>query len=121
MTPSTGISEETKQILVSLGRLEENMKHLTKKMDDFSNIADRATQTEQSVKSAHNRIDELKIDHAKELVKQEKDFDAKLGIQKEIFNELKNSIVWLQRTVLGGFIIGIIGVIFFVIEYLIQN
>ncbi|MEK4132045.1 hypothetical protein NYE67_20735 [Solibacillus sp. FSL W8-0474] len=121
MTPSAGISEETKQILVSLGRLEENMKHLTKKMDEFGKVSDMATQTEQSVKSAHNRIDDIKVDFAKELLKQEKDFDAKMATQKETFTELKNNIVWLQRSVLTGFIGGGIGLIFFAIKYFVEN
>lgn len=121
MTPSTGISEETKQILVSLGRLEENMKHLSKKMDDFSKVSEIVAQTEQSVKSAHMRIDETKTDFEKELIKQEKDYDAKLAVHKEQFTELKNDIVWLKRTVIGGFIGGGIGLIFSVAMYFVQT
>lgn len=121
MTPSTGISEETKQILISLSRVEENMKHILKQMDDFSKVSDVVIETQASVKSAHIRIDDLKKDYDEKLLKQEKDYDAKLAANKEAFTELKNNITWLWRTVATGFIGGFIGLIFFAIQWFAQN
>lgn len=121
MTPSTGISEETKQILISLSRVEENMKHILKQMDDFSKVSDVVIETQASVKSAHIRIDDMKKDYDEKIMEQKKDYDEKLKAHKEVFNELKNNIVWLQRAVLGGFIGGFIGLIFFAFQWFVQN
>lgn len=49
------------------------------------------------------------------------DLDEKLKSRDEKIDELRKSNKWLFRTVLGGFILGFISLLFFYIEYLIQG
>lgn len=76
-------TNETKQILVALGRLEENFKNTNAKIDDLSKVSTLVVQTEQSAKSAHNRIDDIKVDFDKKLQDQKEDYEEKIKDQKE--------------------------------------
>lgn len=119
--------DESKQILIVLSRLEENVKNMNTKVDGFNKISDLALQTEQSAKSAHNRIDDikkdqeeklrnLKEDYEEKLRNQKEDYEDKIRDQKENLQELKGHITWLWRTVGAGAITLVFGVILFYIQ-----
>ena len=105
--------EETKQILTALARLEENVKNMNSKIDGFSKISELALQTEQSTKSAHNRIDDMKTDIAEKIAEVKKDYEEKISVQKENFTKLENHITWLWRAVSTGLISFVFGVILY--------
>lgn len=108
--------EETKQILVALSRLEENVKNMNSKIDGFSKVSELALQTDQSVKSAHNRIDDLKTDFAEKLQDTKRDYEEKLADQKTNFNELKGNITWLWRAFGTGLISFVFGIVLFFVR-----
>lgn len=108
--------EETKQILIAITELQTNVKNMNTKIDEITNLSKLALQTEQSTKSAHNRIDEIKTDFEKKLREQKEDYDEKLDQQKESFKELKGHITWLWRSLISGFISFIFLVVLFFIE-----
>ncbi|CAM3668724.1 hypothetical protein MEZE111188_01855 [Mesobacillus zeae] len=91
--------DESKQILTALARLEENVKNMNSKMDGFTKVSELALQIEQSTKSAHNRLDDLKSDFAEKMVECKKDYEEKISIQKEGITKLEGHITWLWRAV----------------------
>jgi len=107
--------EESKQILMAISKLETTVTHMNAKIDEMSSIQKLALQTEQSAKSAHNRIDDLKIDFVDKLQNQKEDYEEKILDQKENLIELKSHITWLWRTVATG----AIGLIFYALQFLI--
>lgn len=107
--------EESKQILVAITALQENVKNMNAKIDEISKISTMVMETDQRAKSAHNRIDDLKSEFAEKLQEQKKDYEEKIQVQKENFIELKSNITWLWRSVGGGFITLVFGVILFFI------
>lgn len=146
--------EESKQILVSLGRLEENFKNLNSKIDSFAKTAELVMQTDSSVKSAHNRINDFKRDYDEKMKSQKEDFEKALaaetkareecfatetkareedirkldksvekdlGNQREDFKEFISDIKFLKRSVYGGFITLIGGIILFCLQWIINN
>lgn len=146
--------EESKQILVSLGRLEENFKNLNSKIDSFAKTADLVMQTDSSVKSAHNRIDDFKRDYDEKIKAQKEDFEKQLALetktreeclaaetkareddikqleksmdkdltnQKDSFKDFISDIKFLKRSVYGGFITLIGGLVMFGLQWFINN
>lgn len=146
--------EESKQILVSLGRLEENFKNLNSKIDSFAKTAELVMQTDSSVKSAHNRIDDFKRDYDEKIKSQKEDFEKQLAIetkareecfaaetkareddikqleksvdkdlinQKDSFKDFISDIKFLKRSVYGGFITLIGGLVLFGLQWFINN
>lgn len=105
--------EETKQILTALARLEENVKNMNSKIDGFGKISELALQTEQSTKSAHNRIDDMKQDLAEKIAEVKKDYEEKISVQKENFTKLEGHITWLWRALGTGFISFVFGAILY--------
>lgn len=105
--------DEAKQVLMSLSRLEENIKNLNTKVDAFAKVSELVVQTDQSVKSAHNRLDDLKKDFAEKMAEQKEDYEEKLQVQKEIIVELKGNLKWLWRSVGAGAISFIFGLALF--------
>lgn len=105
--------DESKQILTALARLEENVKNMNAKIDGFSKVSELALQTEQSAKSAHNRIDDLKADYEIKLKDQKEDYEEKIRDQKDDLQELKSNITWLWRTVTGGILSLVFGLILY--------
>lgn len=97
--------EESKQILVSLGRLEENFKNMNAKIDNLSKVSEMAVQTDQSVRSAHNRIDDLKKDFAEKLDKQEEEQNKNLAAETKAREKMESNQTWLVRV----FAVAIIG------------
>lgn len=103
--------DESKQILVSLSRLEENVKNMNTKIDSLNRVSELALQTDQSVKSAHNRIDDLKKDFEDKLKAMKEDYEEKIKVLKEDQQETKGHITWLWRavgTAALGFIFSVI-------------
>jgi len=107
--------EESKQILVAITALQENVKNMNAKIDEISKISTLVLETDQRAKSAHNRIDDLKKDYEEKLRSQKEDYEEKLRDQKENFTELKGHITWLWRTVGAGAVSFIFGIILFFI------
>lgn len=108
-----GRADETKQILVAIAEIQTNMKNMSQKIDEISKISTLVLETDQRAKSAHNRIDDLKTDFLDKLQTQKEDYEEKLSDQKASFLELKSNITWLWRTVGGGAITLIFGVLLF--------
>lgn len=96
--------DESKQILTALARLEENVKNLNSKIDGFSKVSELALQTEQSAKSAHNRIDDIKSDFGEKLTEIKKDYEEKISAENKAREKLEGHITWLWRTVTAGII-----------------
>lgn len=111
------VQTETKQILVALGRLEENFKNMNAKIDEMSKVSSIVTQTEQSAKSAHNRIDDIKKDFNEKVAEVKKDYEEKIAFQKERHDKLDGHITWLWRTVGAS----LIGFVFSVILYFVKG
>ncbi|PZX07887.1 hypothetical protein C7437_1011009 [Psychrobacillus insolitus] len=135
MEPS---NEESKKILVSLGKLEEKFESLNTAMNAVSKVSELVIQTDSSVKSAHVRINDLKLDIAKEILRQEtateKEFIAqetlikekfveqKVGMKEEFkvrdenFSKFTGKIEFLQRTLAGSFITFLFGIALYIIQ-----
>lgn len=108
--------EESKQILIAIAGLEANMKNMSEKMSEIGKMSTLVLQTEQSAKSAHLRIDDVKKDIEKDLKKQEEDFCSKIQAEEKAREKLEGHITWLWRTI-GTSIIGLIfGVILYAIN-----
>lgn len=107
--------EESKQILMAIAELQANVKNMNTKIDEISKISNLVLETDQRAKSAHNRIDDLKADFLDKLQSQKNDYEEKLQGQKESFIELKGHITWLWRSVGGGIITLIFGIILFLV------
>jgi hypothetical protein len=105
--------EESKQILIAVTALQENVKNLNAKIDEIGKISNLVMETDQRAKSAHARLDDLKTEFMDRLQVQKQDYEEKIQVQKESFIELKNNITWLWRAVGGGLISFIFGVILF--------
>jgi hypothetical protein len=107
--------EESKQILIAITDLQANVRNLVAEMDKLSKISTLAMETDQRAKSAHNRIDELKKDYEDKIKAQKEDYEEKIADQKANLKELKDHITWLWRSVGGGAITLVFGVILFFI------
>jgi chromosome segregation ATPase len=129
--PEEARNDEIKQLLMTTSRMEENMKNMSEQIKEVSKLTQLALQTDTSVKSAHNRINDLKTefteklntvktDSEKELNQAKGEYEYKLNIQDRQFRELKSNITWLWRTVGAGAITTIFGVIIAVIKYFMQ-
>lgn len=94
--------QESKQILMAIAGLQENVKNMNSKIDEITHIQKLALQTEQSAKSAHNRIDDLKKDFSEKQQIQKEDYEEKILDQKESLLELKGHITWLWRAIGTG-------------------
>jgi uncharacterized protein YcbK (DUF882 family) len=113
--------DEMRTLLVAVGRIEQ-------KVDNLGNVREIAIQTQESAKSAHNRIDDLKNETAKDLLKLEADiradYEKKIDSLKtdneKTTDKLDGHITWLWRLVLGCFftslITGIVGVFFYFLK-----
>ena len=101
---------EDGKVLVAIGKMQVEIKSMDKKLDEISKLSNQVQITEQSVKSAHNRIEELKTDmlerfrqhkddYTKELIDVQKDFDKEMNnIRKEYDKEmLKQDEKWQER------------------------
>lgn len=107
------VVDESKQILIALSRLEENFKNMNTKIDGLNRVSELALQTDQSVKSAHNRIDDLKKDFEEKLKAQKEDYEEKIRDLKISHQETKGHITWLWRTVGASTLTFIFAVILF--------
>lgn len=97
--------EESKQLLIMVTELQANMKNLTLKVEEINQNSRLVQQTNESVKSAHNRIDDLK-----------NDFAEKLADEKREREKLEGHINWLWRTVGTGLISFLFGVLLYFIK-----
>lgn len=113
--------DEMRTLLVAVGRIEQ-------KVDNLGNVREIAIQTQESAKSAHNRIDDLKNEMAKDMLKLEadikQDYEKKIDTLKndtyKTTDKLEDHVTWLWRLVVGGcitsLITGIVGVFFYFIK-----
>jgi predicted RNase H-like nuclease (RuvC/YqgF family) len=85
--------EETKQLLVAVARIEQNMSNMSEQIKEINKVTQLTLQTDQSVKSAHNRIDDLKQDLKDGLAEKEKDI-----------GKLEDHNKWLWRSIAVGMI-----------------
>jgi TolA-binding protein len=119
--------EESKQILMAITEVQTNIKHINSKMDELGKLSSMTYQNDQAVKSAHNRIDDIKEEMAKEIasVKAEavkeianvkSDYDNKIRNLKEAFNKLDGNLTWVWRTLGAGLVTFIFGVILLLIK-----
>lgn len=113
MTQEANTVDESKQILTALARLEENVKNMNSKMDSFSKVSEMALQTEQSTKSAHNRIDDIKADMAEKFAEQKKDYEEKIAVECKAREKTEGHITWLWRTLTAAIITLIFGLILY--------
>ena len=120
-------ADEIKQLLMSNSRMEENMKNMSEQIKEVSKLTQLALQTDTSVKSAHNRISDLKteftekltqtkVDAEKELTQTKTDYEYKIGVLDSRFRELKGNITWLWRTIVGGAITTAFAIVIYVIK-----
>lgn len=80
---------EVKDILVAIARLQVELKTVDKKIDEISRLSNMAQATEQSAKSAHNRIDDLKADMSEKFQQQKKEYEKELSeLQKDLDREI---------------------------------
>jgi hypothetical protein len=86
------------EILVSLTRLET-------KMNELGNVKETSFEALQSAKSAHHRLDRLDDLNLERIDSHEKNFEK---IYKIIF--------WAATTIIGSFLIGAIGLLFFFVK-----
>jgi hypothetical protein len=113
--------DEMRTLLVAVGRIEQ-------KVDNLGNVREIAIQTQESAKSAHNRIEDLKNETAKDLLKLEADiradYEKKIDSLKidtgKTTDKLEGHVTWLWRLFIGvsitSFIGGIVGVFFYFIK-----
>ncbi len=109
--------EESKQILMSLSRMEENLKNLNTNVSNFSKVSELALQTDASVKSAHNRLDDAKTDTEKKFAEQKKDYEEKIAAECKAREKIEGNITWLWRAIGTG----AIGFVFSIILILINT
>ncbi|RHW37330.1 hypothetical protein D1B31_16330 [Neobacillus notoginsengisoli] len=105
--------DESKQILTALARLEENVKNMNSKIDGFSKVSELALQTEQSAKSAHNRIDDIKVDMTAKIIDIKKDYEDKIAVECKAREKMESHITWLWRTLTGSIISFVFGIVLF--------
>lgn len=107
--------EESKQILMAITELQANVRHLSEQMKEIGKIGQNVVEATQSVKSAHNRIDDMKEDFEGKLKAQKEDYEERLRNQKGDADEkisderkarekLEGHITWLWRALGTGFI-----------------
>lgn len=85
-----GEAQNTSDILVAIGKMQVELKGIDKKVDELNRLSNSLQITEQSVKSAHNRIEDLKDDMGvlkKELL--EKMVDQKNALEKGMVDSQK--------------------------------
>lgn len=85
-----GEAQNTSDILVAIGKMQVELKGIDKKVDELNRLSNLLQVTEQSAKSAHNRIDDLKGD----IGTLKKDLLEKLTQQK---TELEKDLLDLQK------------------------
>lgn len=114
-------SNEIKTLLMAVSRIEQ-------KVDNLGNVREIAIQVQESVKSAHNRIDDIKAEAARDLDKLKTelktDYDKKITDLKtdtvKTTDKQEGHITWLWRAIIGaiitGTIGGVIGILFFMIK-----
>lgn len=116
--------EESKQILVAITELQTNMRTVITQINEIGKISTLALQTEQSTKSAHNRIDDLKGDFEKKLTEQNTDFEKKLAAQKTAFDKdiadeckarekIEDNLKWIWRAYIGGTFTLVFGIVLY--------
>jgi uncharacterized protein (DUF3084 family) len=105
--------EESKQILIAVTELQANMRNMSAKIEEISKISTLILETDQRAKSAHNRIDDLKTEFADKLQAQKQDYEEKIAVQEKSLDKLESNITWLWRSVGGGGITLIFGLILF--------
>lgn len=109
----TGGSDEIKAILVGFARMEEKMQNMSKQIEEVSSIAKLAMATDQAAKSAHNRLDDLKEEHAKDIAKLreenakefqdlKEDYRERTANTRQELKDLKASIMKIWLTVFSG-------------------
>jgi hypothetical protein len=106
-------NDESKQILVAITELQTNMRNVLAKIDEIGKVSNLIMETDQRAKSAHNRISDLKQEFTEKLQTQKEDYEEKIRDQKDSFGELKGHITWLWRSVAGGLITLIFGIVLF--------
>ena len=55
------LSAQALYIAYKIGKFEEKLTTIEKKQDKHNNLIERMTRVEDSLKSAHHRIDEIKV------------------------------------------------------------
>ncbi|AKU43362.1 hypothetical protein CPT_Silence25 [Bacillus phage Silence] len=101
--------EESKQILIAITELQANVKNISNEVKEISKMTSTVIQLEQSTKSAHNRLDDIKKDAEK----------TETRLMERILT-LEGHVTWLWRLVIGGFITatltGIVGLVFYLLK-----
>lgn len=97
-------TDESKQILIAITELQTNMKTVIKGIESVNQISHLVMQIEQSSKSSHNRIDDLKKDTADKLAEQKKELEEKIQAECKAREKIEGNITWLWRTFGAGLI-----------------
>jgi anti-sigma regulatory factor (Ser/Thr protein kinase) len=104
--------EESKQILIAITELQTNVKNMADKINEITSISNIVVQTEQSVKNAHNRIEDQKKDFDEKLKDQKKDYEEKIAAECKAREKMEGHITWLWR----AFGAGLIGFSFWLLQ-----
>lgn len=95
-------TDESKQILIAVTELKSNMNHLQSGVEEIKKMSTLILETDQRAKSAHSRLDDIKLDFDKKLVEQKAALGEKIADNHEDFKELKGHITWLWRALGTG-------------------
>jgi hypothetical protein len=70
--------EESKQILMAVTKLQAEMTNMSDQLKEISKIGHAVIETTESVKSAHMRINDLKLEFEQKLQHQKDDYGQKI-------------------------------------------
>lgn len=85
-------------------KLETNVQHILEQMSTIGQISTMALKTDESVKSAHKRLDDLHKTFEDKLGTQANDFTEKLTHRDKDFGKLEGNITWLWRALVTALI-----------------
>lgn len=102
-----GNVQEIKTILVSIGKLETNTENISNQMKDVLKLVSEVPAYNESVKTAHKRINDIEILIEKSIATTKELVDAQNDAQNERIKKLEDTQKWLGRTVGGAILLAI--------------
>lgn len=94
--------EKVERMLVGMARMEEAIKNINDQMKEVSKVTQLALQNDQAVKSAHNRIDDMKSEFTEKLSDAKKDYEERTANNKAEIEKLKDKLSRVNFALLGG-------------------
>jgi methyl-accepting chemotaxis protein len=109
--------EKVERMLVGMARMEETIKNISDQMKEVSKVTTLALQNDQAVKSAHNRIDDMKQEFNEKLSDVKKDYEERTANNKSEIEKLKDKLSRVNFALLGGGITVVGGIVtYFIIN-----